>query len=80
MRRSLSPVYGYIAPDAPAEAYYEQRRVGTVGNRPGELGLPSDGSPAYRTVGMRGDGHLVMRWREPSVPTGLVIDRPSPFD
>lgn len=78
--RSLSPVYGYIAPDAPAEAYYEQRRIGTVGNRPGDLGLPSEGGPAYRTVGMRGDGHLVMRWRGPGVPTGLVINRPSPFD
>ncbi|AMB46167.1 hypothetical protein [Methylobacterium sp. AMS5] len=78
--RSLSPVYGYIAADAPAEAYYEQRRIGAVGNRPGDLGLPSESGPAYRTVGTRGDGHLVMRWRGPSVPTGLVIDRPSPFD
>ncbi|ACS40978.1 hypothetical protein [Methylorubrum extorquens] len=78
--RSLSPVYGYIAPDAPAEAYYEQRRVGTVGNRPGELGLPLDGGPAYRTVGMRRDGHLIMRWRGPGVSTGLVSSQPSPFD
>lgn len=78
--RSLSPVYGYIAPDAPASAYYEYRRIGTVGTRPGDLGLPSEGGQAFRNVGMRGDGHLVMRWRGPGVPTGLVIDRPSPLD
>lgn len=80
MGRRLSPVYGSIAPDAPAYVYYEQRRFGATGSRPGDLGLPPESGPAYRTVGMRGDGHLVMRWRGPGVPTGFVINHPSPFD
>ena len=77
--RSLRPVYGFIPPDAPAEAYYAQRRFGTVGNRPSDLGLPA-GNPAYRTVGMREGGRLVMRWRGAGVPAGVVVDPPSPFD
>lgn len=76
--RSVRPVYGYIPPDAPAYAYYEQRRVGTMGNGPGDLGLPPEGDPAYRTVGMREGGHLVMRWRR--VPAGVVHGHLSPFD
>lgn len=77
--RILRPVYGYIPPDAPAEVYYEQRRFGTVGNRPGDLGLPPEGGPAYRSVGMREGGHLVMRWRGPGIPA-TPIGQPSPFD
>ncbi len=76
--RSVRPVYGYIPPDAPAYAYYEQRRVGTMGSGPGDLGLPPEGDPAYRTVGMREGGHLVMRWRR--VPAGVVHGHLSPFD
>lgn len=77
--RSLRPVYGDIPPDAPAEAYYEQRRFGTVGNRSGDLGLPPEEGSAYRTVGLREGGRLVMRWRGPGIPH-TVIGKPSPFD
>lgn len=76
--RTLRPVYGYIPPDAPAEVYYEQRRFGTVGNRPADLGLPPDAGSAYRSVGMREGGHLVMRWRGPGIPAP-AIGQPSPF-
>lgn len=77
--RNLRPVYGFIPPDAPAEAYYEQRRFGTAGNRPSDLGLPAD-NPAYRTVGMREGGRLVMRWRGAGGPAGIVVDPPSPLN
>ncbi len=77
--RNLRPVYGFIPPDAPAEAYYEQRRFGTAGNRPSDLGLPAE-DPAYRTVGMREGGRLVMRWRGPGGPAGVVVDPPSPLN
>jgi hypothetical protein len=77
--RGLRPVYGYIPPDAPADAYYAQRRFGTVGRRPGDLGLPPEDGPAFRNVGMREDGHLVMRWRRPGVPAA-VFGPSSPFD
>lgn len=65
------PVYGTIEPDAPAEAYYAQRRYGTAGVTPGELGL-------FRREGQAG-GRLVMRWRGAAVPAGFVTGGPS-FD
>lgn len=77
--RSLRPVYGDIPPDAPADAYYEQRRFGTVGNRSRDLGVPPEGAAAYHSVGMREGGRLVMRWRGPGVPP-TVVGQPSPFD
>lgn len=77
--RSLRPVYGDIPPDAPADAYYEQRRFGTVGNRSRDLGLPPEGAAAYRSVGMREGGRLVMRWRGPGMPPA-VVGQPSPLD
>ena len=77
--RNLRPVYGDIPPDAPADAYYEQRRFGTVGNRSRDLGLPPEGVSVYRSVGMREGGHLVMRWRGPGLPPA-VVSQPSPFD
>lgn len=78
--RHLRPVYGFIPPEAPADAYYEQRRFGTVGNRPGELGLPPTGGPGYRTVGMRQNGRLIVRWGGAAAPPETTIERASPFD
>lgn len=70
------PVYGYIEPDAPAEAYYERRRFGGVGVSPGELGLHGGEGRIGRPVG----GRLVMRWRGAAVPAGFATGAPSPFD
>ena len=63
------PVYGTIEPDAPAEAYYAQRRYGTSGVTPGELGL-------FHREGQAG-GRLVMRWRGAAVSAGFVTGGPS---
>lgn len=76
--RGLRPVYGFIPPDAPADAYYQQRRFGTAGNRPGDLGLPPPGGLAYRTVGMRQDGRLIVRWG--GAPPDPAPGRASPFE
>lgn len=63
------PVYGTIEPDAPAAAYYAQRRYGTAGVTPGELGV-------FHREGQAG-GRLVMRWRGAAVPAGFVTGGPS---
>lgn len=81
VRGSGRPVYGDIAPDAPAEAYYERRGFGSRG--PGALGLMPVDAPAYRFARAGGQGRLVMRWRGPTLPFGYTVGEvppPGAFD
>ncbi|MFC6388866.1 hypothetical protein ACFQDP_05850 [Methylorubrum zatmanii] len=70
------PVYGYIEPEAPAEAYYERRRFGTIGSGPASLGLPQEAAPFDRFAGMPASGRLIVRWRGATFPPGYAGSGP----
>ncbi|CAO4165217.1 hypothetical protein [Methylorubrum populi] len=74
------PVYGYIAPDAPAEAYYTRRYFGTIGSGPAGLGLPPDATPFDDFAEVPASGRLIVRWRGGAVPAGYAEGRLPPPD
>ncbi len=70
------PAYGFIEPDAPAAAYYAQRRFGAAGNGPASLGLTPGYQPPYRLVRMQAEVRPVMVWRGAVPPFGSAVGEP----